>query len=49
MTEAHKTERKPDSRPQKVIHRVCTQCNGMFRVTPENYEAKQCPKCHKSG
>jgi hypothetical protein len=31
----------------KRVHRVCTQCNQMFPVTPENFEAKQCPKCHK--
>ncbi|MBZ5702836.1 MAG: hypothetical protein LAN84_13435 [Acidobacteriia bacterium] len=30
-----------------AIHRVCIQCNGMFRVAPENYDAKQCPNCHK--
>ena len=31
------------------IHRVCVTCNNMFQVTPERYEAKQCPSCHKGG
>ena len=54
MSEPQKTENKPES-PHKpptqgrVIHRVCITCNGMFRVTPENYEAKQCATCHKGG
>jgi hypothetical protein len=30
-----------------VIHRVCIQCNNMFRVTPDHFDAKQCPNCHK--
>jgi len=30
-----------------VIHRVCIQCNNMFRVTPDKFDAKQCPNCHK--
>lgn len=30
-----------------AVHRVCIQCNNMFRVSPENYDAKQCPNCHK--
>ena len=30
-----------------VIHRVCIQCNNMFRVTPDRFDAKQCPVCHK--
>ncbi len=47
MSEPQKTESKPENPPQPVIHRVCVQCNNMFRVTPDNYEAKQCPNCHK--
>ena len=53
MSEAEKTEGmpaladKPDGKKQPLIHRVCIQCNGMFRVTADNYEAKQCPNCHK--
>ncbi|HEX2713374.1 MAG TPA: hypothetical protein VHM88_14335 [Candidatus Acidoferrales bacterium] len=47
MSEPQKTESKPGNAPQPVIHRVCIQCNNMFRVTPDNYEAKQCPNCHK--
>jgi hypothetical protein len=30
-----------------VLHRVCIQCNNMFRVTPDKFDAKQCPACHK--
>jgi hypothetical protein len=30
-----------------VIHRVCIQCNNMFRVTSDKFDAKQCPNCHK--
>jgi hypothetical protein len=30
-----------------VLHRVCIQCNNMFRVPPEQFDAKQCPNCHK--
>jgi len=29
------------------IHRVCIQCNNMFRVPADKFDAKQCPKCHK--
>lgn len=37
----------PDAKPRPVIHRVCIQCNNMFVVTMDRYEAKQCPNCHK--
>ena len=47
MSEPQKRESKPESQPRLVIHRVCTTCNNTFQVTPENYEAKQCPNCHK--
>jgi len=30
-----------------VLHRVCIQCNNMFQVTPDRFDAKQCPSCHK--
>jgi len=30
-----------------VLHRVCIQCNNMFQVSPERFDAKQCPACHK--
>lgn len=30
-----------------VLHRVCIQCNNMFPVTPDKFDAKQCPSCHK--
>lgn len=36
---------KPD--PKHVLHRVCIQCNNVFRVPPDRYDAKQCPNCHK--
>lgn len=38
---------QPGAGVKPVIHRVCIQCNNMFRVTPENFDAKQCPNCHK--
>jgi hypothetical protein len=49
MSDAHKSEAPPQpGAPQKkALHRVCIQCNNMFRVTAENFEAKQCPNCHK--
>jgi hypothetical protein len=31
----------------KVLHRVCIQCNNVFRVPTEKFDAKQCPNCHK--
>jgi hypothetical protein len=37
----------PGRDAKRVLHRVCIQCNNMFRVTPENFEAKQCSNCHK--
>jgi len=30
-----------------VLHRVCIQCNNMFQVTADKFDAKQCPACHK--
>ena len=36
---------KPFSSP--VLHRVCIQCNNMFQVPPDRFDAKQCPACHK--
>jgi len=43
------TEKKADSAAatSPVLHRVCIQCNNMFRVTPDKFDAKQCPNCHK--
>jgi hypothetical protein len=38
---------EPSRESGRVLHRVCIQCNKMFRVTPENFEAKQCANCHK--
>lgn len=53
MSEAQKTEsqqekqEKPPEKKQPVIHRVCIQCNNMFTVTMDRFEAKHCPNCHK--
>jgi len=30
-----------------VLHRVCIQCNNMFIVPPDKFDAKHCPACHK--
>jgi len=38
---------QPGAVVSPVIHRVCIQCNNMFRVTPDRFDAKQCPTCHK--
>ena len=38
---------QPGAVVSTVIHRVCIQCNNMFRVTPDRFDAKQCPACHK--
>ncbi len=38
---------QPGAVMSPVIHRVCIQCNNMFRVTPDRFDAKQCPICHK--
>ena len=46
-SEAQKTAEKPEAKTQPIIHRVCIQCNNMFVVTMDRYEAKQCPNCHK--
>ena len=37
----------PPRDSRTVLHRVCIQCNRMFRVTPDRFDAKQCPDCHK--
>jgi len=38
---------EPAPPPKRRLHRVCIQCNNMFVVTPEHFDAKQCPNCHK--
>ena len=43
----HSSKHEAPTTGQPVLHRVCIQCNNMFRVTPENFDAKQCPSCHK--
>ena len=45
--ETVETPVKPGEKPKAKIHRVCIQCNNMFVVTADNFEAKQCPNCHK--
>lgn len=47
QTHQTNSESKSESKQQPVIHRVCIQCNNMFRVTIDNIEAKHCPNCHK--
>jgi hypothetical protein len=51
QTEASHAPKDPHAAPPsgsgRVVHRVCIQCNQMFPVTPENFEAKQCSNCHK--
>ena len=57
MTDAQKADApaKPDPKPdphantagKPLIHRVCIQCNNMFLVTADRYDAKQCSNCHK--
>jgi hypothetical protein len=44
---AAKHNAPPPRESRRVLHRVCIQCNNMFRVTPENFDAKQCANCHK--
>jgi hypothetical protein len=39
--------REKPTPPSPVLHRVCIQCNNMFRVSPDKFDAKQCPNCHK--
>jgi hypothetical protein len=38
---------QPARDSKRTLHRVCIQCNQLFVVAPENYDAKQCPGCHK--
>lgn len=53
MTDAQKTDAPPNPDPhantpgKPLIHRVCIQCNNMFLVTADRYDAKQCSNCHK--
>lgn len=47
MSQEQETETQKDASAKPVIHRVCIQCNNMFRVTPDRIDAKQCPNCHK--
>lgn len=48
QTHGTSSESKAESKqPQPVIHRVCIQCNNMFVVPFDRYDAKQCPNCHK--
>jgi len=49
MSDTHNAEAppQPGEKPKPKIHRVCIQCNNMFVVTADRYDAKQCPNCHK--
>jgi len=41
-------QKSPATTPKSpLLHRVCIQCNNMFRVPPDKFDAKQCPNCHK--
>ena len=44
---AHQADKAGTPAPPKVLHRVCIQCNNVFRVPAEKFDAKQCPNCHK--
>ncbi|MBZ5528394.1 MAG: hypothetical protein LAN71_10905 [Acidobacteriia bacterium] len=44
---AHKPPPPVPAPGAPALHRVCIQCNNMFRVPPEYFDAKQCPNCHK--
>jgi hypothetical protein len=44
---AEERENSAEPAPSPVLHRVCIQCNNMFRVPPDKFDAKQCPNCHK--
>ena len=44
---SHEAKHSAPPRGAKRLHRVCIQCNQVFPVTPENFDAKQCPDCHK--
>ena len=46
-TRSSKAAAKPAPVSSTVLHRVCIQCNNMFRVTPDKFDAKHCPTCHK--
>jgi hypothetical protein len=50
METSPQPEKKPASAApaaSPVLHRVCIQCNNMFRVSADKFDAKQCPNCHK--
>ena len=47
--ETEKTQAEHKAPDGPVLHRVCITCNNMFRVSPDHYDAKQCPNCHKEG
>jgi hypothetical protein len=38
---------QPPKSPESYIHRVCIQCNNVFRVPADKFDVKQCPNCHK--
>lgn len=47
----HPSQKEESSKQPKAtqafLHRVCVQCNNVFRVPAEKFDTKQCPKCHK--
>ncbi|MGD0840986.1 MAG: hypothetical protein ABSA32_07510 [Candidatus Acidiferrales bacterium] len=42
----HATEQAASS-GAPTLHRVCIQCNNVFCVAPDHYDAKHCPTCRK--
>ena len=45
--DARKAAPSSTEKPLGVLHRVCVQCNNVFRVPADKFDAKQCPNCHK--
>jgi len=37
----------PTASKADYLHKVCIQCNNVFLVPPDKFDAKQCPNCHK--
>jgi len=41
-------QKRPAAAPaSRKLHRACIQCNNMFRVPAEKFDAQQCPNCRK--
>jgi len=46
-SENNRADEQKTAAASPMLHRVCIQCNNMFRVPPDKFDAKQCPNCHK--